>query len=163
MLGKECRVDLLQKEPVEAVFRSMLLVLLDNATAEYAFVATFFPDPPQDNGDVVDPPPSATSTTQSMTVIGDRIPSYGTSVTGSPPMPRRSSLAHSVPHENTNGMQDVRSLSKEQQVILANTWKQIMEPAMTYCEVGILLEQMLFIDSMCFRLSLLRALNLHPL
>ncbi|QRW15915.1 vacuolar protein sorting-associated protein, Vps52/Sac2 family protein [Rhizoctonia solani] len=42
--------DAKNKEPPEAAFRSLLLVLLDNATAEYAFLSSFFrqePNPPR--------------------------------------------------------------------------------------------------------------------
>jgi vacuolar protein sorting-associated protein 52 len=36
----------LQKEPIEALLRSLLLVFMDNATSEYAFLKTFFPPEP---------------------------------------------------------------------------------------------------------------------
>jgi hypothetical protein len=36
-----------QKRPVEALFRSLSLVLLDNASAEYTFIVRFFSAPPE--------------------------------------------------------------------------------------------------------------------
>lgn len=36
----------LQKQPVEALFRSLSLLLLDNASAEYTFIVRFFSAPP---------------------------------------------------------------------------------------------------------------------
>ncbi len=36
-------IFLVQTEPIEALLRSLLLVFMDNATAEYTFVKTFFP------------------------------------------------------------------------------------------------------------------------
>ena len=43
---------LLQKEPIEALVRSLLLVLLDNGTAEWSFITAFFSQPSQRTLDV---------------------------------------------------------------------------------------------------------------
>lgn len=115
----------------------MLLVLLDNATAEYAFIATFFSELPARN-DVLtpEPPPSAFSPTQSKTIIDERRPSFGASALGSPPIPRRSSLAQSISNEIPSGGVDSWGSAKEQKAALSNLWKQIMEPTLNYCEVS---------------------------
>lgn len=115
----------------------MLLVLLDNATAEYAFIATFFSELPARNEvPTPEPPPSAFSPTQSKTIVDERRPSFGASALGSPPIPRRSSLAQSISNEITSGGVDSWGSAKEQQAALSNLWKQIMEPTLNYCEVS---------------------------
>lgn len=115
----------------------MLLVLLDNATAEYAFIATFFAELPTHNDvPTLETPHSAFSPTQSKTIIGERRPSFGACALDSPPIARRSSLAQSIPNEVSSGGVDSWILAKEQQAVLSNLWKQIMEPSLNYCEVS---------------------------
>ncbi|KAL5508210.1 VPS52 [Sanghuangporus vaninii] len=125
--------DKTHKEPLEALFRSMLLVLMDNGCAEYTFVTAFFPQPSQDptpkasdsSGTVFSPPES-----QGLPAEDTRRASLGAETIGSPPMRRRESLTHSI----SNNMLGHRNLSKEELSALTMVWKQIMEPTLNYCQ-----------------------------
>ena len=107
----------------------MLLVLMDNATAEYAFVTTFFAEPlpsiPQSS--------SQKSVFSPSRVEQARRPSAGTEVMTDIAGGRRYSIARSVVPDVSA---DVRQPSKEEQASLTNTWKQIMEPTLNYSQVS---------------------------
>lgn len=107
----------------------MLLVLMDNATAEYTFVSTFFNHAPRD------PPASDTagllvSPTQTSTIIGDRKPSAGDDVFLGHQR-RHSAMSNLTPGPTANERFD----SKEHQKATAALWKQVMDPTLTYCQV----------------------------
>ena len=109
----------------------MLLVLMDNATAEYTFISVFFA--PARAHHIVDSP--ALNSSQQQELEDGRRPSIGVETVGSPPMQRRASLTHSV----SNGPQGIGlpqwDLSKEELATLGQVWKQIMDPALNYCQV----------------------------
>ncbi|EJD01401.1 Vps52-domain-containing protein [Fomitiporia mediterranea MF3/22] len=129
------------KEPLEALFRSMLMVLMDNASAEYTFVTTFFPKPPQDSNTKTSEQSSIPlfSPAYSQELAGGegRRVSVGTETIGSPPMRRRESLAQSVAngvHSRTGSGPALQSVSKEEMSALTSIWKQVTEPTLNYCQ-----------------------------
>ncbi|KAH8118383.1 Vps52-domain-containing protein [Phellopilus nigrolimitatus] len=129
--------DKAHKEPLEALFRSMLLVLMDNATAEYTFVTAFF-TPPSQTLDILAPESSGSVFSPSRDSGGfdARRPSLGTETIGSPPMRRRESLARSISNEPqlASAALEPRNMSKEELSVLTGIWKQIMEPTLIYCQ-----------------------------
>lgn len=110
-----------QKEPVEALFRSLLLVLMDNATAESTFIKAFFCEPSPE-------PFSPDSFLLSPDSVEDRIPS-GSDFAGFTQRPRADSMF------STNGLSGRPKPTKDEQAVLNAIWKQIMEPALSYCQV----------------------------
>lgn len=98
-----------KKEPIEALFRSMLLVLMDNGSSEFAFISRFFD-------------PNSQPTTQSP--ISDRNNSSIPQVTVVD-----SGYLRETPLNET--------LSKEKTVVLEKIWKQIFDPVLEYCQVKI--------------------------
>jgi hypothetical protein len=133
-----------QKAPMESLLRSALLVLMDNTTAEYIFVTTFFspvatlvPVPketlmsppigqsslaPMAPDDEAGTPPGALSVSTSMTVDTNSNPAPSHSVT------RGATPQHNPPVQ----------LSKEDQAALTSVWKQITDPAVEYTQVSTL-------------------------
>jgi len=140
-----------QKAPMESLLRSALLVLMDNATAEYTFVTTFFsPDPnpvPVRKEASMSPPIGHGSL--SLTALDDE--------TGTPPgmlsaTTSTSLITHLTVDTNSNSapiyslargatpQPDLPvQLSKEGRVALNTVWKQITDPAVEYTQVGVLL------------------------
>ncbi|KAF8760169.1 Vps52 / Sac2 family [Rhizoctonia solani] len=93
--------DAKNKEPPEAAFRSLLLVLLDNATAEYAFLSSFFRQEPN--------PPRKPSTRRVSGIIFED------------PEEQSESGGDSIPISPN-------SAAKEERAYIDGLWKQIMEP-----------------------------------
>ncbi|GJJ07494.1 hypothetical protein Clacol_001696 [Clathrus columnatus] len=94
------------KEPIEALFRSMLLVLMDNGSAEYAFISRFFdPNTPNANH----------------SPIFDR--DHNTE--GAPTIIYPDALQQAKENETT---------SKEQLAVFEKIWKQIFDPVLDYCQ-----------------------------
>lgn len=116
----------------------MLLVLMDNATAEYTFVTTFF-TPPSQTLDILalESSGSVFSPSRDSGKFDARRPSLGTETIGSPPIRRRESLARSISNEPqlASAALEPRNMSKEELSVLTGIWKQIMEPTMIYCQV----------------------------
>ncbi|KAF8195726.1 Sac2 family-domain-containing protein [Mycena galopus ATCC 62051] len=110
--------DKAHKEPVEALVRSLLLVFMDNATAEYSFITTFFTVDP-----VVPPEDNALFSPGLLSPGGGE---------------RRMSVAGS---EHGGGPRRARSGSEEQASSDA-IWKQIMDPVLEYTQtfVGTVLD-----------------------
>ncbi|KAJ7368456.1 vacuolar sorting protein [Mycena albidolilacea] len=112
------------KEPVEALARSLLLVFMDNATAEYTFVTTFFtvdPIVPQETDNALFSP-------------GLLTPAGGEqrmSVAGSEHGARRARTASIV---SASGMQSLAAAVKEEQASSDAIWKQIMDPVLEYTQ-----------------------------
>ena len=106
---------------------------MDNATAEYAFITTFFAQPPP-------PVPQSVSSksvySQGVHPEQPRRPSAGTEVMTDIIGGRRDSIARSISNDVPNGS-DTKQLSKEEQTVLTATWKQIMEPTLNYSQVRI--------------------------
>lgn len=123
--GKGCRLTRKQKEPVEALARSLLLVFMDNATAEYTFVTAFFtvdPIVPQETDNALFSP-------------GLLSPAGGErrmSVAGSEHGGRRARTASIV---SASGMQSLAAVVKEEQASSDAIWKQIMDPVLEYTQV----------------------------
>lgn len=129
---------------MESLLRSALLVLMDNTTAEYTFVTTFFSpvatlvpvrketlmSPPIGQSslapvapdDETGTPPGTLSVSTSMTVD-----------TNSNPAPSHSVARGATPQQNSQAQ-----LSKEDQAALASVWKQITDPAVEHTQVSML-------------------------
>jgi len=125
-----------QKEDVEALLRSSLLVMMDNGTSEYAFVTTFFapePDlPPVHTPRVVSShlfsPPSLSAPLP----VDDAGSNPASDVVPVTPRPRE--RGDSV--LSNESMHSASRLSKEDQTALNAIWKQIMDPALEHTKVG---------------------------
>ncbi|QRV73031.1 vacuolar protein sorting-associated protein, Vps52/Sac2 family protein [Ceratobasidium sp. AG-Ba] len=119
--------DSKNKEPLEALFRSLLLVLLDNASAEHAFISSFFhkePPPPR---------PKASSRVASGIIFED---ADERSEAGGDWVP----LSRTASASNTEGEGVKRAINntvKEEQAFVDGLWKQIMEPGVEYCQAFI--------------------------
>lgn len=126
----------------------MLLVLMDNATAEYAFISAFFAPPPtptpvsgaqsptSTGGGALFSPSEPILLPQDQSIEDIRRPSIGGETVGSPPPIRRTlSLARSISNDLHNSAIVPRNLSKEELANLAALWKQVMEPTLNYCQV----------------------------
>jgi Vps52 / Sac2 family len=120
-----------QKEDVEALLRSALLVLMDNGTSEYVFVTTFFaPEPVLPLGDTLQ---VAGGHLFSPTSPGDG-PLSGTGTESIPATARPRDRTDSV--FSTESVHPSPRLSKEDQASLNAIWKQIMDPALEHTKVG---------------------------
>jgi vacuolar protein sorting-associated protein 52 len=123
------KFDTVQKEPVEALLRSLLLVVMDNATAEYTFITTFFQ---------VDPGPAAI----------EHIHPFGSPTAllspGSYLEPNRQSQTGSdfdIQPSHDDSIRRVSTVAvKEEQANMDAIWKQIMDPVLEYCQVIVSLE-----------------------
>lgn len=126
---------MLQKEPIESIFRSLMLVLMDNATAEYTFVTTFFSLEEQpvhrkeSSGNSLLSPPSLLSPTSG---DFDEIRSNPGSDYG-PSSPRRRPV--SFGSAVNIALAGPEAIMKEEQSNFNNIWKQIMDPVLEYCKV----------------------------
>ncbi|KAJ7180258.1 vacuolar sorting protein [Mycena crocata] len=118
--------DKTHKAPVEALVRSLLLVFMDNATAEYTFVTTFFTVDPltqeEDNG-------LFSPVTPGMLFPDGR--DRRMSVVGSERGGRRNRASSVV---SANGMQSLAAAIKEEQASSDAIWKQIMDPVLEYTQ-----------------------------
>ncbi|KAG8858375.1 hypothetical protein FRB91_009827 [Serendipita sp. 411] len=116
------------KEPVEGLFRSLVIVVMDNASAEYSFIRQFFNREDQNE-------PSASRATS---VIGDddHLESVNES-SDAEPRPRHHTLAHRR-QSSTSSVVSVRSAilrkQREEDAYFAEIWKQVMEPVLQYTE-----------------------------
>ncbi|KAG8981966.1 hypothetical protein FRC05_000108 [Tulasnella sp. 425] len=126
--------DKTYKEPTESLFRSMLMVLLDNACAEYLFIVKFFREP----ADLpVAPPSPMPRSPQPGTPIAstfhlDRIGTDVGSERGGTASKRLSII--SVAESNLGLPITNKEQEKEQRAMLDGIWKQIMEPATQFCK-----------------------------
>lgn len=112
----------------------MLLVLMDNATAEYTFISVFFAPKRPNNATSVDSPAPSPHKSQYVDDDGARRPSLGSEILASPPMRRRTSLAQSITHAMRKP-EAAGDLTKEDLAIIGQTWKQVMDPSLNYCQV----------------------------
>lgn len=124
-----------QKEPIEALVRSIFLVLMDNTTSEYSFVTSFFalesaPISPisQESSSLMFSPTSMLSPTRGG--FDDRLSVSGSDFGLQTPRPRADSLANS-----TNLTPRLQSMAKTERSMLDAIWKQIMDPILEYCQV----------------------------
>ena len=135
---------------MESLLRSALLVLMDNLTAEYTFVTTFFsPDTnpvpvrketlmsprqsslsPMVPDDDTGTPAGTLSVTTSVSLVVTPV----TVDTNSNPAPGYSIARGATPQPSLP-----IQLSKEDQTALVTAWKQITDPAVEYTQVSVLL------------------------
>ncbi|KAJ7498765.1 vacuolar sorting protein [Mycena latifolia] len=116
--------DKTHKAPVEALVRSLLLVFMDNATAEYSFVTTFF---------TIDPlvAPEEADSALSPGLLSPDGRERRMSVAGSEHGARRNRAASIV---SASGMQSLAAAVKEEQASSDAIWKQIMDPVLEYTQ-----------------------------
>lgn len=119
-----------QKENVESLLRSLLLVFMDNATAEYTFISTFFTT--QTSLPFAEPashvPPSATILSPDGGTFTDLQSSSASEFDAHRP------LSSTTP--GLGGFVSFVAKSKEETAFIDGLWKQIMDPVMEYCQVG---------------------------
>ena len=108
-----------QTEPVESLLRSLLLVFMDNASAEYTFLKTFFAP------EASLPPAEVENSLLSPTSIMS--PTDRTSVGGSDFGGTRSSFPTSI--------SAALAVAKEEQQATDVLWKQIWDPVLQYVQV----------------------------
>ncbi|KAH7931245.1 Vps52-domain-containing protein [Leucogyrophana mollusca] len=125
--------DKAHKEPVEAVLRSLLLVLMDNATAEYTFVTTFFPSEPmklppskETAGSIFSPPTALLSPDQAgfddrRSNVGSEVGIHASRLFGEISVPRSATILPSA-------------VQKSERAALDAIWKQILDPVLEYCK-----------------------------
>ncbi|KAL1701623.1 Sac2 family-domain-containing protein [Schizophyllum commune] len=111
-------------EPLEALFRSLLLVFMDNATAEYTFISSFFINEPlqtvasSDSSSLFSP--TLLSPTQEHA-------SFGGSELGE----KRRTASVSSFNMTTPSF---ATAMKEDQAAADSIWKQVMDPVLEYCQ-----------------------------
>lgn len=122
----------IQKEPVESLLRSLLLVLMDNATAEYSFITSFFATEPQplpshlkESSNPLSPPTSLSP----LPGESDDNPSKDGSEQSTLSRRRMSGIISST----SLNMSSVSP--KEEQANLNTIWKQVMDPVLEYTKV----------------------------
>lgn len=118
--------DKAHKEPLEAILRSLFLVLMDNATAEYSFITTFFSSqvaPASDQDSVL----SASSLPPDCGVVDDR-----KSIAGSE---ARTEVASPGPSTGRNGLGRLTDIDKGARNDLGNLWKRVFDPVLEYTKV----------------------------
>jgi hypothetical protein len=120
-----------QKQPVEALFRSLFLVLLDNATAEYTFITGFFSQPtpsiPPTPG--LGPAPMSPAPNTLAPLYPDEMPSSPITPEGHTPTPRART------YSTSSITLPVRQVdAKEQKGTIDAMWKSVLEPVLAYIE-----------------------------
>jgi len=119
----------IQKEPIEALLRSIFLVLMDNATAEYSFVTTFFATEsstvPPSSEESSNPLSSPTANVKAS--FDERHVVVRSEIGGHAQRARADSIANPIPRQNT--------FIKTERIPLDAIWKQIMDPVLEYCQV----------------------------
>ncbi|KAG8880252.1 hypothetical protein FRB97_000964 [Tulasnella sp. 331] len=126
--------DKAHKAPVEALFRSALLVLLDNASAEYSFIVKFFREPVESSvsssalkSPMFTPVGSTTSSRMGHSRLNDESESDGETPGG-----RRKSI-----RQSQSGTFLSLEQEKEHKALVDGIWKQIMGPAIQYLQTFI--------------------------
>ncbi|KAF7967329.1 hypothetical protein HWV62_34707 [Athelia sp. TMB] len=130
------------KEPIEALVRSIFLVLMDNATSEYTFITTFFAVEPALAPAPSREPSSSSSmfTPNSMLSpskggFDDRRSTSGSDAGFSPqtPRPRVDSFATSV-NLTPRPQSYSQNVFQTDRSVLDSLWKQVMDPILEYCQ-----------------------------
>ncbi|OSC96811.1 Vps52-domain-containing protein [Trametes coccinea BRFM310] len=125
------------KEPLEALVRSALLVLMDNATAEYSFITTFFANEPRpvlhskDSSSLM-MSPTLLSPTQGE--FDESRSNPGSDFGGESVAPRR--RLTSITSVMSAGAPEQPN-AKEELAALKALWKQVMDPVLDYCQTFI--------------------------
>ncbi|KAI9001446.1 Vps52-domain-containing protein [Trametes punicea] len=121
------------KEPLEALVRSALLVLMDNATAEYSFITKFFANERHSAMHSKESTGLVTSPTLVSPTNGEfeeTRSSPGSDFIGESVGPRQ--RLTSITSVISAGAQEVNT--KEEVAALDALWKQVMEPVLDYCQ-----------------------------
>ncbi|KAJ8590874.1 Vps52-domain-containing protein [Rhizopogon salebrosus TDB-379] len=126
--------DKSHKEPIEAILRSILLVLMDNATAEYAFITTFFHSEPialplakEHDSTLFSPPATLLSPDRG---YDDRRSNAGSEVGSHVSRPFRSNG-----QEPRNVTARPSLMEKAERAPLDAIWKQVLDPVLEYCKI----------------------------
>ncbi|KAF7332020.1 Vacuolar sorting protein [Mycena kentingensis (nom. inval.)] len=130
--------DKAHRAPLEALARSLLLVFMDNATAEYAFVSTFFASEPLSGPDtdgeldnaIMSPTLLSPDPRQARRLSG------AASDRGGAGHRQRASSVISAGAAGTSSaqMQALAAAVKEEQASADATWKQILDPVIEYTQ-----------------------------
>lgn len=129
---------MLQKQVPEALFRSLFLVLLDNASAEYAFTISFFSPPPPATpptpGFGPAPPFSPVPSNNMLApTAAEEVPSSPHTPDAVTPTPRARS--HSIVSAAGRPFaQPQTEPSKEDKAAIDVLWKSIIDPVLAYTE-----------------------------
>ncbi|KIK43391.1 hypothetical protein CY34DRAFT_81923 [Suillus luteus UH-Slu-Lm8-n1] len=125
--------DKTHEEPIEAILRSLFLVLMDNATAEYAFIVAFF------RSESFAPPPAMETNSALFSPTATLLsPDFGFD-------DRKSNAGSEIGTHvsrpfggNEHRSRDVTALpglmDKAERVPLDAIWKQILDPVLEYCK-----------------------------
>ncbi|KAG2154933.1 vacuolar sorting protein [Suillus bovinus] len=125
--------DKTHEEPIEAILRSLFLVLMDNATAEYAFVAAFF------SSQSFAPPPAMETNSALYSPTATLLsPDFGFD-------DRRSNAGSEIGMQisrpfsgNGHKPRDMTArpglMDKAERAPLDAIWKQILDPVLEYCK-----------------------------
>lgn len=109
---------------------------MDNATAEYAFITSFFSvTSPAPRPDPVSPAPPVAQSVVSpdgSSFFGMLSPSGSDFAQHQPPL---SSALTSTTTPGLGGFVSFVAKSKEDQAAIGSIWKQVMDPVMDYCTV----------------------------
>lgn len=106
--------DKTHEEPIEAILRSLFLVLMDNATAEYAFIAAFF------RSESFAPPPVMETNSALFSPTATLLsPDFSFD-------DRRSNAGFEIARPDL--------MDKAERAPLDAIWKQILDPVLEYCK-----------------------------
>lgn len=119
-----------KREPLEAILRSLFLVLMDNATAEYSFAVSFFFVEP------LGPPPSTTELETRQLSITSELRDHKEDDSDS-----ASDSEAKTPVPNTGalepqGLGRLATTDKAERTELNTIWKKIFDPVLEYTKVG---------------------------
>ncbi|KAG0709778.1 Vps52-domain-containing protein [Suillus ampliporus] len=126
--------DKTHEEPIEAILRSLVLVLMDNATAEYTFVTAFFrsesfaPPPAKEPNSALFSP-SATLLSPDCG-FDDRRSNAGSEMGTHVSRPLGSNG-----HKPRDATARPSVMDKAERAPLDAIWKQILDPVLEYCKV----------------------------
>lgn len=117
-----------KKEPLEAILRSLFLVLMDNGTAEYSFVASFFFVEPLGS------PSSAKEVETSQFSVTSEEPRDSKEVDDNDSATDSEAMTPRV--AESQGFGCLAAMEKAQRTELSNIWKKIFEPVLEYTKAG---------------------------
>lgn len=125
--------DKTHEEPIEAILRSLFLVLMDNATAEYAFIIAFF------RSESFAPPPAMeTNSALFSPTTKLLLPDFGFEDSKSNAGSEIGTHISRPFGGNGHGPRDATarpgSMDKAERVPLDAIWKQILDPVLEYCK-----------------------------
>ncbi|KAG8743361.1 hypothetical protein FRC10_012165 [Ceratobasidium sp. 414] len=115
------------REPLESLFRSLSLVLLDNGSAEHAFISSFFHQEP--------PPPRPKTSSRSVSGIIFEGTDEQSETGGDLVLISRTTSASVTDGDDVT--RGVNNAVKEEQAFVDSLWKQVMDPTLEYCQAFI--------------------------